>query len=618
MAGFSEEEEFEFRRRAEAEGRLGNVMTGASFVAPPPPPKVQDAYEPTAAEQIAALPLTRLALGAASPVLGAAEWLPGEAGRAVAENNAELRRLIAAGERGAMGMPLLGRATEIGGTILSPAFLKMGKALPVAKTAPQLFKTGAVVGTVGGATAPIGSADIEDKLKATGLGTVAGAVATPVVSSVIKGVGNMVGPFVSPPARDRAAGQLATIAAGSRAPAVAQALEQGGSMRTAAQVAEGAGSSEFAALQKLLSGQKGTEFGDVDRLQAAARLAMLKAATPDKAAAIAARAKASTPYYERADKAVVTVDSEMQSLFERLPKGTFNAAEEIAKIDGKKFLLGKSEPAKEVPLGILDANGKMMTELVPAKNAKITGENLHYIKRALSDIANGADSAKGLGRDAQNAARGLLDDFTKAFENRVPDYKIARKLFKDGSEPVNQAEVMTAIANKLQQPGGAENARALLNVLGSGEQALLKKATGFARYEVGDLDKVLTPTQMSVVNKIADQLESGIQLTARQKEGMAGALKAMRASLESNPKAPALVDYRIGILNKLLNTIEGRGGEKVMTRAAELMMPGNTRTLGRLMREYQANPYGVRDAATRYQAGLPSVGVGMLSGAIKE
>ena len=105
------------------------------------------------------------------------------------------------------------------------------------------------------------------------------------------------------------------------------------------------------------------------------------------------------------------IDAALKTIFDRMPAGTLKAAAEIAKMEGRPFIMGTAKAAESVPSGVLDAAGKPIMKDIPAVIPEITGESLHYIKRALSDIANAAPSAQGLGRDTQNAARGVLKEF---------------------------------------------------------------------------------------------------------------------------------------------------------------------------------------------------------------
>lgn len=238
--------------------------------------------------------------------------------------------------------------------------------------------------------------------------------------------------------------------------------------------------------------------------QEAGRMAALEGVKPDLAKAVAAREAVAKPLYAQADKAVVKLDGQMMNLFDRMPKGTLEAAEDIARMEGRVFQMGKYSPATQVASGVLDAAGNPIMKNVPASYPKITGESLHYLKRALSDIANSAPAVKGIGRDAQDAARSVLSDFTKAFEGKVPVYGQARQAFAGASPPVNQAKVIQAMQDTLSGQGGPERATAFQNVLGRGETALLKKSTGFPRYT--EVDQVLNKPQMDAVSKVSQEL----------------------------------------------------------------------------------------------------------------
>lgn len=246
--------------------------------------------------------------------------------------------------------------------------------------------------------------------------------------------------------------------------------------------------------------------------QESGRMAGLEAVKPDLAKAVAAREVAAKPLYRQADKAVVTLDAPMMTLFERMPKGTLEAAEDIARMEGRTFQMGKYSPATQVASGVLDAAGKPIMKNVPASYPKITGESLHYLKRALSDVANSAPAVKGIGRDAQDAARLVLSDFTKAFEGKVPVYGQARATFAGKSPPVNQAKVIQSMQDVLSGQGGPERASSFQNVLGRGETALLKKSTGFPRYT--EIDQVLNKQQMDAVTRVSKELARDAERTS--------------------------------------------------------------------------------------------------------
>lgn len=289
--------------------------------------------------------------------------------------------------------------------------------------------------------------------------------------------------------------------------------------------------------------------------QEAARQAGIKSVTPDLAASIKTREVLSKPFYDAADKAVVALDEPMMGLFDRMPKGTLDKAAEIAKMDGRPFILNNPQTGQAFP--------------------EVTGETMHYIKRALSDLANASPAQQGIGRDTQKAAQGVLDDFVKEFEFRVPDYAKARSTFADLSKPVNQAKVLDSMMKVLEQPGGGERVMPFLNVLGKGETALLKKSTGFPRYEAGDLRKVLTPEQMAAVDDAAAQMTRDIRISDQAATGR----DALRDVLSDNMKMlrlPSFLNPKITTTNAMLDMIERKVGRKVMDTLTDSLKTAKT------------------------------------------
>jgi hypothetical protein len=313
----------------------------------------------------------------------------------------------------------------------------------------------------------------------------------------------------------------------------------------------------------------------VQEAQETARRVGIKNVTPDLADSIKLRDQISKPFYEVADKAVVPIDDGLKEIFDRMPADTMKKAAEIAKMEGRPFIMGTRQPAGSVPTGVLDAAGNPIMKPTAAEIPEITGESLHFIKRALSDIANAPASAQGIGRDTQAAAKGVLNDFITAFETRVPAYGEGRKLFSEASGPVNQAKVLDAMMKVLDQPGGGERIMPFLNVLGRGETALLKKSTGFPRYESGDLRKVLTPDQMKAVDDAASQMTRDIRISDQASTGR----EALFDVLSDNMKMlrlPSLINFKVAIANEMLNKVEKKVGRKVMDTLTNSLQTAKT------------------------------------------
>jgi hypothetical protein len=299
----------------------------------------------------------------------------------------------------------------------------------------------------------------------------------------------------------------------------------------------------------------------------AARMSTIKEITPDLELAVKVRKVASKPLYEAADKAIVPIDNDVAAVLARMPEGTLAAAAKLAKMDGRPFIMGKTTAPTMQPTGVLDAAGNPVMREIPGDTAELTGESMHYIRRALSDIAYGSPAA-GIGRDTQIAARGLLDDYLKVFESKVPEYGEARVLFSDLSAPVNQAQVLKEMASVLEKPGGGERVGPFLNVLGRGEEAMLKRAggKGAPRYEA--LSEVLTPKQLQSVRTVADQLAAEASIGKQISAGQELATKLLKDELP-NYRLPNIFNVIATTANKVLDTLGVKVGEKTIKELAK-------------------------------------------------
>jgi len=252
----------------------------------------------------------------------------------------------------------------------------------------------------------------------------------------------------------------------------------------------------------------------------------------------------------------------------RMPNNTLAQAANIARMDGRPFIMGQTTPARMVETGMLDAAGRPIMREVPAQTAQITGESLHYIRRALGDIAYGSPAVTQAGRDAQLAARGLLDDYVAIFETRVPEYGQARATFSALSAPVNQAQVLREMVSVLERPGGGERIGPFLNVLGRGEQAMLRRAGGRGAPRFEALNEVLTPEQLARVREVARQLETEAAIGQQISAGQQRATELLRDELP-NYRLPNIFNVFATTANRVLDTLGVRVGKKTIEKMAE-------------------------------------------------
>jgi len=313
----------------------------------------------------------------------------------------------------------------------------------------------------------------------------------------------------------------------------------------------------------------------IETAQEAARKSTLNAVTPDLTEAINTRRIMSQPLYNAADKAVVPLDADLANVISRMPSGTLESAAKLAKMEDRPFIMGKTSAPRMEPTGVLDASGNPLMREIPGEVAEITGESLHYIKRSLADIAYGPTATTGIGRDTQMAARGLLNDFVNVFETKVPEYGQARRTFSDLSAPVNQAQVLREMVSVLEKPGGGERIQPFLNVLGRGEEAMLKRAGGRGGARFESLSEVLTPDQIAKVRGVAKQLETesaiGTQITAGQQR----ASDLIKEELV-NHRIPNPLNTLISVANRVLEQIGAKVGKQTVAKLAESSLSAKT------------------------------------------
>ena len=260
--------------------------------------------------------------------------------------------------------------------------------------------------------------------------------------------------------------------------------------------------------------------------QEAARLQRLQQVTPDLQTAQALRGTATAPLYAAATQ----------------PTTAVNTAPLIAQID----TLTAANPG----------NAKLVSALNQVKTGLEASTNAQQVSSVL-------DNLKDLiaAKDNKFIVKNLID-VKKNVESALPGYQQAQKVFAATSPPVNQAQVLGAMRDVLEQPlGVGERAGPFMTAMGRGEQALIKKATGEPRY--ADLAAVLSPAQMKVVGEVKSELMRDAQVAAQAKAGA----EAMNLILDANKskfRLPDFMDVKVTLANQMLRLMEGRLNKKVM------------------------------------------------------
>jgi hypothetical protein len=253
--------------------------------------------------------------------------------------------------------------------------------------------------------------------------------------------------------------------------------------------------------------------------QEAARSAALKAVTPDITTAQAMRGNAASPLYTAATQ----------------PSVAINTKPLVTRVDD---LLARNPGNPE----LVTALNKIKTGLESSNNAEQVSSVLDGLKTAIAS------------KDNKFIAKNLLD-VKSSIESALPGYKTAQQVFATASKPVNQAAVLGEMQNVLAREGGGERVTPFLNVLGRGENALLKRSTGEARF--GGLEDVLSKPQMAVVDNVAGQLTRDLQLVKAATRGEGGLSRILGENKAAAELPPAFNLYT-RTTNKVLSLLEGR------------------------------------------------------------
>ena len=264
----------------------------------------------------------------------------------------------------------------------------------------------------------------------------------------------------------------------------------------------------------------------VQAAQEADRLARLQAVTPDLTAAELARTNVSKPLYNAAT----------------LPLTPINTAPLTQQLD--------------TILAANPGNAKLVSALNQVKTGLEASNSAQQVSSVLDNLKDLISS-----KDNKFIVKNLVD-VKKTIEQALPGYERAQQAFAAASPPVNQAKVLNAMTDVLKQPlGVGERAGPFATVLGRGESALLKKATGEARYD--DLSQVLSPQQMGVVKGVEAELKRDAEVV-RQTQAGAEAMKIILEANQSKFRLPSFLDVKVTLTNQMLDILKDRMSANVL------------------------------------------------------
>lgn len=534
--------------------------------------------KPTMGELALASPPARMLMGMATPLVGAVQ-LGANVGDYINEKIGQKpvvskaianwwNDLQAAKERGMAGgeAPGVKPVDVLGGVgTLMTGMMQPSSAVTTGKQILEGIKQGAALGV-----AQPGTTKLSDQAVGGVAGATLGGAAPIVIPAAAKALGWMwdaaTGRLIQVKAgkimREIAGNDLAAIQAAnaSAAPGLtsAQAVQEAGILNPALQAM-----GQRAPTSNIASAKAVKEAADV-----AGRVNTLQAVTPNLAKALSEREAAATANYGAAQTAdaqrlALLAAQEQQS---RTLAGTAGPTFE-AKIAPELQAL-KNNPA--IAAAQTEAKRLAATQGVDlGKDPMSTLEGLHYMKLAIDAQFKSPTATTALQNYSTAALQNTKSQLLGAIDKLSPMYSGARVQYASMSEPVNQAQVLNKMVETLKGSGtAAEKPTQFLNALGQGESALLKKADQNPRF--GGINEVLTPEQMTAVNKVSGELKREATMAQLAKDGA----EALANILKERAITAPGVNATSAVINKVSGILRGRVNDKTLEAVANGMMSG--------------------------------------------
>jgi hypothetical protein len=356
-------------------------------------------------------------------------------------------------------------------------------------------------------------------------------------------------------------------------PAVTRALMESmpkvkGAYPTAGQAVAGVpAGSPIIAGQGVVAAQPGgasARFGQRFADQQAARKAVLDrigGTADDLDAAIAARAKASGPLYQAAEKSKAQVKS--------------------GKVAWRvNDLLAKHKNETKVARPLRDIQRKIVLDPETGRLEK-SPQQLIALSR---DIGQKIGQRRPDGKPEFDVkvlkeVKNLLDETIEAAE---PAYKEARRVFREQSAPVNRMQTAQFLRDKLVPPTGQESPGAYLRALDDATK-LIKDSTGFPRAQ--KLTDIFSRSEVAQLRGVADDLEQTLRMRSPvQRTNISDAINFSG----QNPRGPRMLSKPATITNWLLS----RSGQAAEPKIYEILADRylNPRSLAAELQGYMPPP----------------------------
>lgn len=299
-----------------------------------------------------------------------------------------------------------------------------------------------------------------------------------------------------------------------------------------------------------------------------------------------------------ADKAFIQrqIDSLAQSGHNPLTaKSLFGALDDIALAPG-----GSDQATQSLMKNLgselqamVDLNLKRLTKGMGAEQAKVFASNyqskfgdiidaqdLHQFRKtgiAFQIEKLTKESAPSTAKHLASKVGSVKQAIDDALEGSGADaFKRTLRINQRLSRAQDQSRVLTELKTQLK-PEIAEAPEAFLNRIGKDSKSFLESMNVFET----DAKKLFTAGQWKKLQSIRGELNRDARVDELAKQGMGKAQAVTHA--DEIPTAPGFVDYRITLLNKAKNIIEGKGADSAFKALQKAMAPGEQKELIKMM-----------------------------------
>lgn len=296
----------------------------------------------------------------------------------------------------------------------------------------------------------------------------------------------------------------------------------------------------YAALQDQLSKLKPREYMERGQANVKARGEAIGKIAQDEVAlkkAEKARTNVSKPLYEAADAGVADV-SQVASTLDTL----------IANNPGNRPLVRELKQIRndlvDSATGELRTNAKEVTSVIDGIKTRLAKEDTKFIKGNLRDI------------------REMLVD-------TVPGYRQAQEAFAQSSKPINIMQVGQYLEGKLK-PAVETSVGERAGVFSAAVKeapTTIKRSTGQTRFD--QLDQILEPSQVKVVEGIRKDLAREAEFTKQAREG--GKAGEVFPSTEAI-RSPDFMSRIVTVANTISTKLQGKIDKKLALELATEML----------------------------------------------